>query len=232
MNNAIKSVAAHAYQTVVVGIFALIFAALGGCALQGSSVRPTVFDFGPGSLQMPAANHASLQPPLALAEVEASPALEGNAVLYRLAYGDAQQLRPYALAQWSMPPAQLVRQRLREILGQTRALLNPGDGAPLGSTPASASGTAKMLQAPRTLRLELEEFSQLFATPGQSSGLLRLRATLVQPGPGGERLLAQRHFIVQRPAPSADASGGVRALTLATDAAVQEIDAWLLGLAS
>jgi cholesterol transport system auxiliary component len=32
---------------------------------------------------------------------------------------------------------------------------------------------------------------------------------------------------VQRPAPSADATGGVRALTAATDAAAQEIALWL-----
>jgi len=43
-------------------------------------------------------------------------------------------------------------------------------------------------------------------------------------------LASKRSVIVQRPAPTADASGGVRALTAATDAAVQEIDAWLLGL--
>jgi cholesterol transport system auxiliary component len=32
---------------------------------------------------------------------------------------------------------------------------------------------------------------------------------------------------VQRPAPSADAPGGVRALTAATDAAIDEIATWL-----
>jgi cholesterol transport system auxiliary component len=36
---------------------------------------------------------------------------------------------------------------------------------------------------------------------------------------------------VQRPATSTDAAGGVRALTAATDAAVQEIEQWLQGLA-
>ena len=76
---------------------------------------------------------------------------------------------------WSMPPAQLLRQRLREQL------------------------------SPMTLRVELEEFSQLFEAPDQSVGLLRLRATLVQPGPSGEKWLAQRSVTVQRPAPSADA---------------------------
>ena len=35
---------------------------------------------------------------------------------------------------------------------------------------------------PLTLRVEMEEFSQLFEAPDQSVGPPRLRATLVQPG--------------------------------------------------
>ena len=218
MNNAMNSVATRAYYIRARGLFLIIFGLLSGCALPTPPARPAVFDFGPGAISTPApaqARHA----PLAVAEFEASAALDSNAMLYRLAYNNVQQLQPYALARWTMPPAQLLRQRLREQLGQRRALLNPGDGGP---------GAAA---APLTLRVELEEFSQLFETPDQSVGLLRLRATLVQPGPGGEKWVAQRSVSVQRPAPSADAPGGVRALTAASEAAVQEIEAWLQRLA-
>jgi cholesterol transport system auxiliary component len=45
--------------------------------------------------------------------------------------------------------------------------------------------------------------------------------------PAGEKLVGQRNVIVQRPAPSSDAPGGVQALTAATDAAIEEIDQWL-----
>ena len=42
--------------------------------------------------------------------------------------------------------------------------------------------------APRVLRLELEEFSHLFESPTQSSGVVRLRATLLADNlPPGER---------------------------------------------
>lgn len=217
MKNATHSLTAWAHRTGTRGLLLTLFFGLTACALPERSVRQVVYDFGPGALQPSASKPGATQPPLALAEVEASPALEGSAVLYRLAYSDAQQLRPYALARWSMPPAQLMRQRMREILGQQRALLSPGDGDAIGSAQPT----------PRTLRIEIEEFSQLFSAPEQSVGLLRLRATLVQAGPTGERLVAQRSVIVQRPAPTADASGAVRALTAATDAAAQEIDAWL-----
>ena len=77
------------------------------------------------------------------------------------------------------------------------------------------------------LRVELEEFSQLFDSPGESKGVVRVRCTLLENTGGGERLVAQRSFNVQRPAPSADAPGGVRALTAATDAAAQDIASWL-----
>jgi cholesterol transport system auxiliary component len=77
------------------------------------------------------------------------------------------------------------------------------------------------------LRIDLEEFTHLFTAPDASVGLVRLRATLVEVLPSGEKLIGQRNLMVQRPAPSADAAGGVRALTAATDAAIEEIEQWL-----
>jgi cholesterol transport system auxiliary component len=79
----------------------------------------------------------------------------------------------------------------------------------------------------RVLTIELEEFSQVFSAPADSHGLLRLRATLVQAAPGGERLLGQRVLQLQQPAASPDAPGGVRALAGASDAAVAELVQWL-----
>jgi cholesterol transport system auxiliary component len=188
----------------------LLTSAAAGCAsLPAAPVRPAVYDFGPGPLNAPATNNPAL-PALALQEFRAPPALDNPAVLYRLAYADVRQLRPYANARWSMPPAQLVRQRLRETLAASRAVLDAAEGS-----------------APFMLRVELQEFSQLFEGEQASSGLVRLNATLFESKGGADRLVAQRTFVVQRPAPSADAAGGVRALVTATDAVVAEIGAWL-----
>ena len=188
----------------------LLACLLPGCAsLPSAPVRPAVYDFGPGAVTTPAMARPALRP-IVLQEVEAPPALDSAAVLYRLAYSDAQQLRPYALARWSMPPAQLVRQRLRESLSLKRAVVNPGESS-----------------VPLALRVELQEFSQLFDTKENSSGLVRLRATLIEAKGGADRLVAQQVFVVRRHAASADAPGGVRALMAATDAAVEEIGAWL-----
>lgn len=194
-----------------------------GCSVIDKPVRAVMYDFGPGglasqALATPAAPVPAL-PPLAVADIATSGgALENQAVLYRLGYLDNQQLRAYSQARWTMPPAQLVRQRLRERLGQQRAVLNAREGVAL-----NRSQNANM----PLLRLELEEFSQVFSAPDASVGLLRLHATLVEITPAGERLLAQRSLAVQRPATSPDAGGGVRALTAATDAAIDELDAWL-----
>ncbi len=225
--DAIKIIANSASQSCVKAVFSLIMV-LGlatGCALPDKPTRATMYDFGPGALSAPAAAPPSTGapqpalPPLAIADIATSGGpLDNQAVLYRLGYLDAQQLRPYSQARWTMPPAQLVRQRMRERLSQQRVVLNAREGVAL-----NRSQNARLPM----LRLELEEFSQLFSAPDASVGLVRLHATLVEITPAGERLLAQRDLSVQRPATSADAPGGVRALTAATDAAIDELDRWL-----
>jgi cholesterol transport system auxiliary component len=195
-------------------------AALAGCATPDRPVRATLYDFGPGATTNTLAVAQALQP-LVLAEIETTGAFDGSSLLYRLGYADAHQLRPYAQARWSAPPPQLLRQRLREQLSRERPVLDLGDSATL----ARSNGTM-----PRVLRIELEEFSHFFESQTQSWGLLRLRATLMENTPAGEKLLAQRSVVVRRPAPSADAPGGVRALAAAADAAAEEIGQWLLQL--
>ena len=223
--NAIKPIADNSRTVWTTGVFSLIFAvsALSGCALPDKPTRATLYDFGPGPLATaPAAGQAPLAPlaPLAIDEITtAGGALDHQAVVYRLDYVDAQQLRPYAHARWSMPPAQLVRQRLLSRLGERRAVFNAGSSVALSRDQGKA--------LPLRLRIELEEFSQLFSAPDASVGLIRLRATLVDITPAGEKLIGQRSVVVQRPASSADAPGGVRALTAATDAAIDELEQWL-----
>lgn len=194
----------------------LVAAALlvGGCtALPEKPARALVYDFGPGALVSAEATAPSL-PAVVLADVEAAGAFDGTAILYRLAFANAQQLMPYAQARWSMPPAQLLRQRLRDALEAQRPVL-----AGAGSAPGLL------------LRVELEEFVHLFEAPDKSSGLVRLRATLIRLDLRGEQLLAQRRIVALRPATSQDAPGGVRALAAASEAAVQELALWLAGAA-
>lgn len=220
---AINSVAKSQGFAWARGIFSLIFlaGALAGCSgLPDKPTRATMYDFGPGPLATQPTTRQAPLPPLALDDVATSGgALDNMAVLYRLGYADAQQLRPYSQARWSMPPAQLVRQRVREKLGQRRAIFSAGSSVALNR--------GQNATLPLLLRLDLEEFSHFFSAPNASVGLIRLRATLLEITPGGEKLVGQRNVIVQRPAPGSDAPGGVQALTAATDAAIEELDQWL-----
>lgn len=192
----------------------LALVSLSACVTPPAKV--VIYDFGPGATSVPATNRMAPLPPVVLTDVEAASPLEGNALLYRLGYADAQQLRPYAQARWSVAPAQLLRQRLRAILGQRRSVFAPID------TPVP--GTL-------TLRVELEEFSQLFETAQASSALVRVRATVGRSG-FPAKPLAQTTLVVQQPSTSADAAGGARALALATDALVQQLDTWLQQVAA
>lgn len=190
-------------------MFGLLLAVAGmtACSLPARAPAPQLYDFGPATVVVPAP--ATPRPPLAL-RVQASPALESTAMLYRLAYADERQLRAYSQSRWAMLPAELLEQRLRAGLASGYTLV-PGDAAV------------------RVLHVELDEFSQHFAAAADSRGVLRLRASLLQHGAGGEEVLAQRDFVLERPAPSADAPGGVRALAAATDAAVNELVHWSQG---
>lgn len=199
---------------------ALSIGLLAGCAgIVDKPVRPALFDMGP--LPPIAAPIQRPGPPFALVlpEIEASGALEGSAVLYRLAYTDDYQLRAYSASRWSAPPPQLVRQRLRQQLGRERPVLNLDESASMTRDPAVPM---------YVLRMELEEFAHVFDAPGRSRGVIRLRTTLFLNTVSGERLVGQRSIAVQGLAPTQDASGGVRALTEATDAAAADISQWLL----
>ena len=199
---------------------------LAGCsALPQPPAQPARYDFGLAPLTTPASapTGATATPaartPLALADVEAPALSDGStAMFYRLAYANGQELRPYQLARWSQPPALLLQQRLRSQLGAQRPVL------------ASSESVAQPRQqgaVPTLLRVDIEEFSQVFDAPGSSAAVVRLRATLVEQSGAVDRLLGQKLFEVRSPAASGDAAGGAQALAKATDAAIAQIDAWL-----
>ncbi len=194
---------------------------LAGCAaVPQAPARPVLYDFGPGWMgTLPASTLAPLSP-LVLADVQgAGQADASTAVQYRLAYADARQLRSYQLARWNLPPAQLLEQILRSTLGQRRAVLRATDAR------AAAPGATGV--RPAVLRVQLEEFSQVFTSTTDSVGLVRVRATALVPSASGDQLLGQRVFTVQQPAASADAAGGTHALAEAASLVVQDIAQWL-----
>lgn len=202
------------------GVLAAAFLVVSCGALPEKPQRATLYDFGAGQLPRSAAAATAAPtrlPPMLLADIEAHARLDGAQILYRLAYSDVNELRPYSLARWSVPPTELIEQRLREALAQRRVVL----GAEEGTNIARVEG-----KVPNSLRLTLEEFSQYFESPGSSFGMVRVRATLMNTTGAGDRVLGQRTFSAREPAPTPDAPGGVKALAAASDTVVAQVVQW------
>jgi len=138
-------------------------------------------------------------------DVTAPSDLDSDQIRYRLGYLNGQLARGYAASRWTMTPAQLVTQRLRARLARQGAVL-------------SNSGTTS---AP-VLRVELNQFEQVFDQPNVGRGVVSLRATLTRNG----ALVAQREFFSDAAARTPDAAGGAQALAQASDAAITALIAW------
>jgi len=186
----------------------LSLALLAGCATTPQSRDGTAgYDFGL-SLQDKEAN-PRLQQDLVIAAVTAPAWMENTGIYYRLAYQDASRPQAYALSRWVMPPAALLSQRLRASVARANkaAVFTPADGA----------------RADYTLRLELEEFSQVFDAADKSRAVVQLRASLIR----NRGVVAQQGFSVERAAATPNAEGGVQALIAASDAAGNSLIDWL-----
>lgn len=122
---------------------------------------------------------------------------------YFLAYADATRREVYAESRWAAPPARLLEKAL------ARRLL---------------SGNAGIQSAGCRLRVELDEFAQVYDAPGSSHALLEVRAMLM--APRANVLLLRRSFR-QSPATGADARAGVLGFAAATRDLGAEIEHWL-----
>jgi cholesterol transport system auxiliary component len=142
--------------------------------------------------------------PIAAVEVRASSWLASSAQLYRLAYADALRRQSYTHSRWAAPPAELLeRFLLRRIVFGQPDFTGPGC----------------------RLSLTLDELEQRFDTQQTSKIVLEARATLLPLH--GDAILSKRAFLIQQPASSPDAKGGVVATRAAADALAGELAQWL-----
>ncbi len=140
-------------------------------------------------------------------DVSAPGWLDSPFIYSRLAYQDTTRPQAYADSRWVSSPAELFANRLRRQLAASGGgIILPGDDA----------------RAKYALRVDLEEFIQVFEAPGKSKAVVRFRASVL----GKRSLTAQRSFSVERPAETPDAEGGVRALIGASDEAVDQLIGW------
>jgi len=123
---------------------------------------------------------------------------------YRLAYENALKRREYGESRWAGAPAVLLAQRLRQQLG----LMDGNVNATVGCR----------------LNLELHEFTQMFDSPQQSRGVLLADISLID---ARRERVAGRRFLIDQPAATPDASGGVAALVSAGDELARQMADWL-----
>lgn len=182
----------------------LVALLLAACAGGGRNTQaPIVYDFG-----VPAARLAGDDAWSKLAlEIKAPNWFDSPNIAYRLAYEDPLKLRDYPGSRWAGTPAQLLAQRLRQQLG--------------------VAGATSNTAADCLLRVDLQEFSQIFDAPQQSRAALHASLTLLD---GRRRLVVERVLAIERPAASADAHGGVVALVAASDELGRQMAGWLRGL--
>jgi cholesterol transport system auxiliary component len=183
-------------------------ALLSGCASESPS-SVALYDLGP--LRTTTSMPSAPLPAISVADIQAPAWMDSRLMFYRLSYSNNLQPRPYSASKWTMPPAQLFAQRLKS--GLARA----------GGVVVSASDGAINLPI---LHLEADDFSQMFESAGQSTVQVAIRASLFD----GRVLRAQKLFVKQLPAASADAQGGAAALAAASDAIINEVGAWLATL--
>jgi cholesterol transport system auxiliary component len=164
---------------------------------RGGKAPMAIYDFGP----LPVESVKPGRQALAL-EVRAPLWFDSQGIGYRLLYADAARLHEYTRARWAGPVAQMIEQRMVRRLGLSMA----------------GQGRARCI-----IRIEIAEFSQSFATPDSSRGLLRARVALLDLS---RRELAERAVNIEMNAVTADARGGVGALTAAVDQLADDLMAW------
>src|ERR1700761_8230715 len=111
---------------LLVPVLAVVFAAaalLAGCASGSAAMSDVRYDLGPPAQ---VANESPL-PPVKMLDVTAPETLGSDRLIYRLSYADAQRTASYANSHWTMPPAQLLTQRLRSALAAHGTVLSGGD---------------------------------------------------------------------------------------------------------
>ena len=169
---------------------------------------PAIYDL--GAPRSYASNLPRIRAGVLVHNIAAPVWLDTSGIVYRLNYQDAARQQTYANSRWATAPALLLTHRLRSRLAAA------SDGGVIGV----ADGT----RADYTLRVELEEFSQIFDAAAASRAVVMARASLVNMDK--RSLQVQKSFTIERAAASANAEGGVRALATAGDDLIEAIVEW------
>ncbi len=170
---------------------------LAGCGVGPKAKEPVgAYDFG-----LPAAARPVAVKGLNQALVTAPNWMDSPQLYYRLAYANAARPAAYAQTRWVSTPTNLIEARLKERAVAGGVLL--GGAGPM-------------------LKVELDEFTQVFDQEKSSRAVLRARASLTS----NREVTAQKAFLIEVPATTPDGPGGAVALGLAANRLVDDVLAW------
>jgi cholesterol transport system auxiliary component len=162
-------------------------------ALAACSGAPTA----PRALDLGITAAGTPLPAINVGSVRAISPFDGADMYYRLAWRNSAELAAFTGSVWAAPPAELLRKQLLR---------------------ASREGVGKC-----TLDVEIQEFTQVFASKEASEARLELRAWLA----ARSGRFASRGWSVVEPNAGADAAAGAAAFARATDRAVGELGGWI-----
>lgn len=144
--------------------------------------------------------------PLQNVDVHAPSWLASSSMQYRLAYADSARRQAYGESRWAAPPAELLETYLRR-------------GTAVEGTEAAGC----------RLRLDLDEFIQVFDSANESRAVIEGRVSLL--AAQGNPVLARRVVSLSKATGSTDARGGVAAFSVLSGEMVGDLSAWLAKLA-
>jgi cholesterol transport system auxiliary component len=162
-------------------------------ALAACSGAPTA----PRAFDLGIAAAGTPLPAINIGGVRAIAPFDGADMYYRLAWRNSAELAAFTGSVWAAPPAELLRKQLLR---------------------ASREGVGKC-----TLEVEIQEFTQVFASKEASEARLELRTWLA----GRSGRFASRGWSVVEPNAGADAAAGAAAFARAADRAVGELGRWI-----
>tara|TARA_B100000686_G_scaffold344512_1_gene427279 strand:- start:3733 stop:4368 length:636 start_codon:yes stop_codon:yes gene_type:complete len=189
--------------------------------LTGCSITPqkekaiSVYDFGLQQISNANTKHLEQQKKstlcILIAEAKSPLWLNNNTIQYRFAFQNPNQSYKYSNSRWAASPAMLLTHHIRNsiAINTNNRVINANDG----------------VRADFVLRLELEEFSQIFNSIDSSYVLIRLRVSLINRDT--LKLKAQHNFNIKLATPTANAAGAVHALSKSSIKLTKDIANWL-----
>ncbi len=136
-------------------------------------------------------------PALRVASLRAVAPFDGVQMVYRLAWRHPSELADYAHSRWAAPPAELIRKQFLRAAGE---------------------GLAKC-----GLEIELQEFTQVFASKEASEARIELQASLAN----SSARIATRGVTIVEPGAGPDAASGAAAMARAVERVLGELAAWV-----